>query len=59
MAKNINFIDIPCHRIVNSDGTIGNYVLGVKEKINLLKKEGVYIKKGKILDFNKTKFSFK
>ena len=33
--------DIPCHRVVSSDGTIGGYNRGVKKKIELLKKEGV------------------
>ena len=30
---------IPCHRVVKSDGTIGGYNRGVKQKIKLLKKE--------------------
>lgn len=36
---------IPCHRVVNSDGTLGGYagVLGSKRKVELLKLEGVMI----------------
>ena len=30
---------IPCHRVVKSDGTIGGYNRGAKQKIKLLKKE--------------------
>ena len=30
---------IPCHRVVASDGTLGGYNLGLKKKIELLKKE--------------------
>lgn len=30
---------IPCHRVVRSDGRIGGYARGKKEKIRLLKKE--------------------
>lgn len=32
---------IPCHRIVRSDGHVGGYNRGTKKKIFLLKKEGV------------------
>ena len=31
---------IPCHRVVRSDGQIGNYNRGREEKIKLLTKEG-------------------
>ena len=41
---------VPCHRVVCSDGSIGGYKgkKNSKEKIRLLRKEGVEIKKGKI-----------
>ena len=31
---------IPCHRIIRSDGTVGNYGYGVQKKIWLLRHEG-------------------
>ena len=37
-------IQIPCHRVIASDGTIGGYSLGLKMKIKLLKLEGSYSK---------------
>ncbi len=40
---------IPCHRVIRSDGKIGGYKKGIKRKIDLLKKEGISIKNGKIL----------
>lgn len=39
---------VPCHRVVRSGGGIGGYIIGVKRKIWLLKKEGIKIEKGKI-----------
>ena len=41
MAKNPHPIDVPCHRIIKSDGTLGGYALGISKKIQLLKKEGI------------------
>ena len=51
-------IIIPCHRVVNSDGFIGGYAKGIKEKIKLLKKEGINIKNNKIINFEKVLFKF-
>jgi len=41
MAKNFD-PKIPCHRVIKSDGTFGNYNRGgVKNKIKILRKEEV------------------
>lgn len=39
---------VACHRVINSDGSIGGFAFGVKKKIEMLKKEGVVIVNGKI-----------
>jgi O-6-methylguanine DNA methyltransferase len=49
---------IPCHRVVCSDGSLGGYAKGSKKKIELLKQEGVEVKKGKIVNFEKRLFRF-
>ncbi len=48
LALNPHPIKIPCHRVVHADGRIGGYKLGRERKIELLKKEGIKISKGKI-----------
>jgi len=39
LAKNFD-TKIPCHRVIKSDGSLGNYNRGIKNKIKLLRKEG-------------------
>ena len=58
MKKNPFPVIIPCHRVVKSDGKIGGYVYGERVKSNMLLKEGIKIKDGKIIDFAKEKFYF-
>lgn len=48
LNKNPNLIKVPCHRVINSDGRVGQYALGQKKKTSLLKKEGVKINNNKI-----------
>lgn len=36
---------VPCHRVIGSDGFIGGYNRGLKQKIIKLKSEGINIKK--------------
>lgn len=49
MKQNYNPV-IPCHRVVRSDGTIGQYNRGgARRKTELLKKEGVAFRNGKVV----------
>ena len=49
---------VPCHRVVMSGGSIGGFGGGVPKKIAMLEKEGVLVKRGKIIDFEKKFFQF-
>lgn len=49
---------VPCHRVVKTNGSIGGFggqTKGkkIKEKVLLLEKEGVKVKNNKIIDFSK------
>lgn len=48
MSKNLYAPKVPCHRVINSNGKIGGYALGVKKKIKTLIKERIKIEKNKI-----------
>jgi len=48
MNKNPYSPEVPCHRVVGSNGQMTGYVNGINEKIKMLKKEGVEIKNGKV-----------
>jgi methylated-DNA-[protein]-cysteine S-methyltransferase len=50
--------EVPCHRVVCSDGSVGGYKgkMNSKKKILLLKKEGITIKKGKVVSFKNKLF---
>jgi len=55
--------EVPCHRVVRSDGTIGGYGgktsgKAVERKMRMLREEGVEVKDGRIVDFQKAVFGF-
>ncbi len=59
MRKNPYAPKVPCHRVVKSDGSIGGFASGIMNKIKLLKKEGVGVRRGKIVNFKKKLYKFK
>jgi len=58
MNKNPYPVIIPCHRVVKADGKVGGYAYGEEIKKSMLEREGVKIKDGKILDWEKTIYRF-
>jgi len=60
VGKNPNAPEVPCHRVVRADGSIGKYSggEGVSTKIVLLSQEGVVVKEGKIMGFGEIFWDF-
>jgi len=58
VGANPNAPQVPCHRVVKSDGSLGGYAFGIEKKIKILATEGVKIDDGKIVDFEKKLFKF-
>ncbi|MCH9742666.1 MAG: MGMT family protein [Proteobacteria bacterium] len=51
MNKNPNPVVVPCHRVVNADGKLGQYAFGCERKQQLLESEGIGITDGKVQNF--------
>lgn len=58
MNKNPYAPQVPCHRVVNSNGKIGGFASGIQTKVQILKKEGIDIENGKIVDFREKVYKF-
>jgi methylated-DNA-[protein]-cysteine S-methyltransferase len=58
MAKNRDFVVVPCHRVVCSDGKVGGYANGVDQKIQLLEREGIPILRGKVVGLELVLYRF-
>jgi methylated-DNA-[protein]-cysteine S-methyltransferase len=63
MKNNPYSPEVPCHRVIRSDGYVGGFKgkdkgKTVSEKIRLLKKEGIEFKGNKIKNFNEVFFKF-
>lgn len=52
------YAQVPCHRVVNSDGRVGGFAQGARKKVEILRKEGIKIKNSKIVDFSKFLYKF-
>ena len=49
----------PCYKVVSSDGSLGGFATGCKDKIKRLKMDGIEVKRGKVLKFEQILFKFK
>ncbi len=48
LSRNPSPDKYPCYKVVYSDGKLGGYTSGVREKMKRLKKDGIEIRKGRI-----------
>ncbi len=56
LNQNPRPIEVPCHRVVMSDGSIGGFGMGVDKKVELLEDEGVHVHDGVVDDFEEILF---
>jgi len=58
MAINPYAPEVPCHRVVHSDGRLGRFSSprGPERKAEMLQEEGVRVERGRIVDFDKVMF---
>ena len=57
LNKNPFAPQVPCHRVVASNGSLGGFAFGDQKKITMLEKEGVIIEGNKVVDFDQKLFS--
>ena len=57
MNQNPDADDMPCYKIVHSDGRLGGFGLGINDKIRRLNQDNISIRDGRIIDFERYLFS--
>ena len=63
LRRNKNCPEIPCYKVVKSNGLIGGFSgktkgKNIKKKINYLKREGIIVKNNKVKDFENILYGF-
>lgn len=58
LNKNPYAPQVPCHRVIRTTGEVGGFASGPKRKIQMLRREGVIIKNGRV-DLKKYGYQFK
>jgi methylated-DNA-[protein]-cysteine S-methyltransferase len=49
----------PCYKVVQSNGRVGGFAQGMREKIRRLKEDGIEVAKGKVVNFDSIFYKFK
>ena len=58
LNRNPNLVEVPCHRVVKSNGELGGYASGSVTKLELLRQEGIYLSEDGQVDFSKYLYVF-
>jgi deoxyribonuclease V len=56
MNQNPDPDDMPCYKIVHSDGRLGGFGCGIEDKIRRLQGDNIIVKNGKLVDFENLVF---
>jgi methylated-DNA-[protein]-cysteine S-methyltransferase len=48
LNRNPYWLEVPCHRVVGSDGSLTGFASGIRKKQALLEREGISIRDGRI-----------
>ena len=57
LGKNPNPVQVPCHRVVMSNGKLGGYIHGIEIKKEMLKKEGIdFVNETTVCNFKNIRF---
>jgi methylated-DNA-[protein]-cysteine S-methyltransferase len=57
LGKNPKPVQVPCHRVVMSNGKLGGYMHGIEIKKELLKKEGItFVNEATVCNFKDIRF---
>ncbi len=57
LGQNPNPIQVPCHRVIMSNGKLGGYAYGTAKKRGLLENEGLSFTNGIVGEFKKVRIS--
>lgn len=58
LNKNPYAPEVPCHRVITWNGRVGEFADGTDKKIMMLKREGVVVENGRVIEFEKIKWDF-
>ena|SRR6056297_3632692 len=58
LGNNSGLVEIPCHRVIRSDGRIGGYALGPEKKKEFLEIEGIIVDEKDKVDLDKFLYKY-